>query len=417
MSIALPDYAAPLFHSLRYKCLMGGRGSGKSYTIARALLLIGAKQKIRVLCAREFQNSINESVHRLLSQQIEAIGLTDFYRITNTSISGINGTEFFFKGVRHNINSIKSMAGITHLWLEEAQTISQVSWDVLVPTIREPNSEIWVSFNPDSKDDPTYTRFVDSKGEPLKKENAYIVKVNWNDNPWFPSVLAAEKDDLFLVNPDLAMHVWEGHCRSHSDAQIFKNKWTVREFEFEKHFDGPYFGADWGFSADPSVLVKCYIDLEKRELLIRHAKFGYHVEINDLPEMFDQVPESRDRMIRGDCSRPETISYIKRRNFNIEGAAKWKGSVEDGIEWLKSFVKIVIHPECTEMITEAKNYSYKIDRLTSDVLTDIIDKYNHGWDAVRYAFQPMISAGHIGDFSKEFLDEDDEDETQVGDQW
>ncbi len=239
-----------------------------------------------------------------------------------------------------------------------------------------------------------------------------------------------EKNYLFKVNPDLALHVWEGHCRTHSDSQIFKGKWEVRDFEIEEHFDGPYLGADWGFSRDPTVITKSYLDLKKNYLYIRYAKFGYGVELPDLPKMFDQVPESRKFKIRADNSRPETISYIrkykendedKRPRFDIEGALKWKGSVEDGVEWLKGF-KIIIHPSCEEMIKEAKNYSYKTDRLTKDVLTDIVDAFNHGWDSIRYAFQPMISSGIIGDFSKEFLNNDedennDDEQAQQGAIW
>lgn len=396
MSIQLPPYAEKLFDPYRYKVLHGGRGSGKSYTVARTLLIRAAASKRRVLCAREFQNSITESVHKLLSDQAEELGLQNFFHIGNHSIVGENGSDFIFRGVRMNVNSIKSMVGLTDLWLEEAHTISQMSWDVLIPTIREPGSEIWVTFNPDQEDDPTYKMFLDKEGNPIERDDALVLKVNWQDNPWFPDVLEKEKNHLFKVNPDLAMHVWEGQIRKNSDSQIFRHKWEVRDFPIQKRYDGPYFGADWGFSTDPTTLVKLYIDPYEREILIRNAKFGYHVELDDIPAMFDSVPESRDRLIRADNSRPETISYIGRQGFAIEGAEKWTGSVEDGIEWLKSFNKIVIHPECEEMITEAKNYSFKTDRLTGDVLTDIVDAYNHGWDAVRYACQPMISAGNLG---------------------
>lgn len=391
MKIQLPEYALQLFESKRYKVLLGGRGSSKSYTVGRILLAKGANSPRRVLCAREFQNSIAESVHKLLSDQIDEMKLNNFYKVTSNSITGKNGTEFIFKGVRMNIASIKSMFGITDLWLEEAHTISKESWDVLIPTIREPNSEIWVTFNPENEDDPTYKMFVDKSGEIIKRDDAIILKVNWKDNPWFPDVLKKEKDHLFSVNPDLAMHVWEGHCRTNSDSQIFKNKWEVREFEKQSHFDGPYFGADWGFSQDPTVLVKVYLDRQNREILIRHAKFGYKIEIDYIADMFDRVPESRIYKIRADSARPETISFIRRKGFMIEGAEKWKNSVEEGIEWLRTWNKIVIHPECSECISEFKNYSYKKDRLTGDILPEIIDAYNHSIDGIRYSLQPLIT--------------------------
>lgn len=396
MNIQLPDYAQNIFQPKRYKVLYGGRGSSKSYTVADMLLILGRQTPIRVLCAREFQNSISESVHFLLKQEIDRLGFSDHYDVTQNTITGKNGTEFIFKGVRMNAQSIKSMTGLTHLWVEEAQTVSRTSWDILIPTIREPNSEIWITYNPDSPDDPVSEMFQNKDGSPKQLDNAIVLKINWRDNPWFPDVLKKEKDYLFSVNPELAEHVWEGKYKTHSDAQIFKNKYVVRDFKIDGNLHGPYFGADWGFATDPTTLVKVYLDYKNREVLVRNAKFGYGVELDHLPAMFDQIPDSRRYMIRGDSARPETISYIARKGFIIEGCEKWKGSVEDGIEWLKSFNKIVFHSDCDqEMIKEARNYSYKVDRLSGDVLTDVVDAYNHGWDAIRYAFQPIIKSGGL----------------------
>jgi len=398
MKLQLPKYTKSLLQSKRYKVLYGGRGSSKSYTIANLLLILGVQKKIRVLCAREFQNSITESVHLLLKQEIDRHGLDYHYEVTKSSITGSNGTEFIFKGVRMNTQSIKSMTGLTHLWIEEAQTISQESWDILIPTIREPNSEIFVSFNPDSQDDPVYSMFVNADGSPKSRDDSVTLKINWQDNPWFPDVLKTEKDRLYSVNPDLADHIWGGKCRTHSDAQIFKNKWTVQEFEPESHFTGPYFGADWGFSNDPTVILRAYINPSENELLIRNAIFGYATELDHLPGMFSQIDGAKDHIIRADSARPETISHMVRRGFRCESAPKWQGSVQDGIEYLKNFKRIVIHPENREMIEEAKNYSYKTDRLSGDVLPDIVDAYNHGFDALRYALAPMIQSGGVSIF-------------------
>lgn len=404
MSVQLPKYAKKLLQDKRYKVLYGGRGSAKSYTVARLLLLKASNQVRRVLCAREFQNSINDSVHHLLAQEIEKLNLGHFFNITNSSITGINGSEFIFKGVRHNAQSIKSISSLTDLWVEEAQTVSQSSWQVLIPTIREEGSEIYVTFNPDSENDPTYRMFVDPQGKPIERSDAVILKVNHNHNPWFPEVLRKEMNALYTNNPDLADHIWGGNIRSHSDAQIFKNKWAVQEFEKQEHWSGEYMGADWGFSQDPNTLVSCFIDPMSNTLFIRHARFGYGTELNDIPNMYDLVPNSRQKIIRADNSRPETISHIKGMGFKIQAAEKWAGSVEDGITFLKNFSKIIIHPECTKMIEEAKNYSYKTDKLTGDVLSDIIDTYNHGWDAVRYALQPMIKNAKTGKFTEDYAD-------------
>jgi phage terminase large subunit len=409
--IELPTYAHALNQPRRYKVLSGGRGSAKSYTVARALLLRGIEQKRFILCGREFQNSITESVHRLLSEQIGTMGLSQFYGVTAQSILGRNGTEFIFKGMRNNINSIKSIPGITDLWLEEAQVISKASWDILIPTIREDGSEIWVTYNPENEDDPTHVMFFDGNNEPLKRDDAIIIKVNWDQNPWFPKVLEAEKNHLYQVNPDLADHVWGGNIRKNSSSQIFRHKWEVREFEpaftkgeLQEGWFGPYHGLDFGFSTDPLAVVQIYLDMNTRELLFRRAKFGYGIEIDYIGDfMRNNIPNIQNFKIRADCSRPETISHIANKGWNIEGAEKWPGSVEDGIEWLRTWNKIVIHPDCEHsvtregitttygMITEAKNYSYKVDRLTQDVLTDVVDAFNHGWDAARYACQPMIT--------------------------
>lgn len=405
---SLPEYAAPLFEhgKWRYKVLYGGRGSGKSYSAARALLILGAQRPIRVLCAREFQNSITESVHFLLRQEISSLGLDANYTVTNSSIIGKNGTEFIFKGIRMNIDSIKSMAGITHVWIEEAHTISKLSWDILIPTIREPDSEIWVTFNPSQEDDPTYTMFVGKDGNPLDRDDAYIAKVNWDQNPWFPDVLKKEKDYLYKVNPELAEHVWGGRCRSHSDAQIFRGKWSVADFDISPTWDGPYYGADFGFSNDPSTLLEIYLDVPNHKVMIRRASFRHRMEIDHMPAWYESFPGIRNHVIRGDSARPETISFLNRHGFHVEAAEKWTGSVEDGVEWLRSWT-IVIHTEAAEdgidpvtqqkygMKTEAMNYSYKVDRLTQDVLTDIVDSYNHGWDAVRYGLDPIIRSGNI----------------------
>lgn len=396
MDIGLPEYAEQLFLPRRYKVLKGGRGSSKSQTVGRCLLLKGRESKRRILCTREFQNSIAESVHQLLSEIIDEYKLNDFYKVTDKKIIGKNGTEFLFKGLRHNVNSIKSMQGVTDVWIEEAHTISKRSWDILIPTVREDGSEFWVTYNPEDEEDPTHAMFHDEKGNVREREDALVLEVNWRDNPWFPEILRIEKDYLFEVDPDLAEHVWEGQTRRNSDAQIFRNKWSVEEFEVDSNWAGPYLGADWGFSVDPTVMVECYIDTNTQTLYVRREAHGYHVELEDIPALFDKIPCARQVMSRGDNSRPETISYVARKGFPIESCSKWPGSVEDGIEFLRTFRKIVIHTDCPEMKKEARYYSYKVDRLTDQVTTIIVDANNHCWDAVRYALQDLITAKGFG---------------------
>lgn len=388
MEIEFPAKLQCLFRPGRYKVAYGGRGSGKSWGFARALLLLGMQRKERVLCAREVQKSIKDSVHALVRDQIEALGLGGFYDVQRDEIRGRNGTLFLFAGLReHTVESIKSYEGITRCWVEEAQTVSDRSWAILIPTIRAEGSEIWLSFNPDLEDDPTYQRFVVHP-----PEGAILIPIGWQDNPWFPEVLRVEKDDLYRRDPEAAAHVWGGECRRNSDAQVLRGRYVVESFEPEPHWDGPYQGADWGFAADPTCLIRCYI--WERKLYIRHEAYGHGVEIDHTPALFDAIPGAREVVTRADSARPETISYMIRNGWKrMEPARKWPGSVEDGVEHLRSYDQIVIHPECPHIAQEARLWSFKTDRLSGDVLPRLVDANNHGWDAVRYALQPIILSG------------------------
>ena len=381
-TIHFPPKFRGLFESWRYKIFHGGRGSAKSWCCARALLLLGLKKRLRVLCARETQVSIADSVHKLLSEQIITMGLEPWYTVQKTAIFSTTGTEFMFKGIKHNAQSIKSTEGIDIAWLEEAQLVSEESWNILVPTVRKENSEIWVTFNPNEETDPTYQRFV-----VRTPPNSLVMQVNWQDNPYFPQVLRDEMEYLRAVDYDAYLHIWEGQTRRISDAVIFKGKVSVQSFETPP-MDVFYLGADWGFAKDPTVLIRFFI--YEGKLWIDHEAYGIGVDLDDTPALFDKVPESRKWMIEADSARPETISHLRRKGFKIRGAAKWSGSVEDGIAFLRSFPEIVIHERCKHMIDEAKLYKYKVDPLTGEPLPAIEDRHNHCWDAVRYACGPIM---------------------------
>ena len=387
----LPEYAAPLFEPHRYKVLYGGRGAARSWSVARVLLIKAAAEPLRIGCFRELQKSIRDSVHRLLTDQIGLLELPG-YEITDHEIRHENGSLFLFEGLRHNVTKIKSLEGIDIAWVEEAERVSKTSWDVLIPTIRKAGSEIWVTFNPDLEDDPTYQRFVVSP-----PPASWVQQVSWADNPWFPAELAAERDYLYTVDPDAAAHVWGGECRQASDAQILRGKWVVEEFEPERSWDGPYHGADFGFSTDPNVLVRCWIAPgtvkgSTGQLMLEREAYKVGEDTDDIPAHWTrEVPGAERYVIRGDSARPETISYLRRHGFpEITGAPKWEGSVEDGIAHLRQYERIVIHPRCRHAIDEARHYSYKRDERTDDVLPEVVDKHNHIWDAVRYALAPLI---------------------------
>jgi len=210
----------------RYRVLYGGRGGSKSWNVARALLVKGAKSPMRFLCAREFQTSIKDSVHKLLTDQIFALGLESFYEITQSSIRGKNGTEFAFVGLKNNIANIKSFEGVDLCWVEEAQTVSKLSWNVLIPTIRKDKSEIWITFNPELETDETFQRFVVSP-----PQNSVVQKINWSDNPWFPETLELERQALKNRDIEAYNTVWEGICRQTLDGAIFAKEMTLAEIE------------------------------------------------------------------------------------------------------------------------------------------------------------------------------------------
>jgi phage terminase large subunit len=396
---SLPAYAAGLFEARRYKVLYGGRGAARSWSIARALLITAAARPLRVGCFREFQKSIKDSVHRLLTDQIALLGLPG-YVITDHELRHTNGSLFLFEGLRNNVTKLKSLEGIDVAWVEEAEHVSRPSWDILIPTIRKPGSEIWVNFNPDVEDDPTYQRFVVHP-----PPNAWVAKVSSADNPWFPPELAAERAYLYAVDPDAAAQVWGGECRRASAAQILRGKWSVEPFEPESTWDGPYHGADFGFARDPNTLVKCWIapgvlanPHSTGRLMLEYEAYKVGQDTDDIPtHWMAVVPGCEKYRIRGDCARPETISYLARHGFSdIVGVEKWAGSVEDGIAYLRQFEQIVIHPRCPHAAEEARHYSYKVDPRTADVLPIVGDAHNHIWDAVRYALAPLIQSPDDG---------------------
>ena len=375
-----------LLEPARYKVAYGGRGGAKSWGFARGLIWHAYRQRTRILCTREYQNSIQESVHRLLSDQIARLKMNNFFSIGQQTIRGENGSEFIFTGLKTNPHRIKSMEGVDICWVEEAQRVSEESWKILIPTIRTAGSEIWVSFNPDEKTDPSYRRFVESP-----PPDALVVQVNWRDNPWFPEELRKEKDYLASVDLDAYAHVWEGECRRYGAAQVLRGKCAVEYFEPGFEWDGPYFGADWGFSTDPTALVKCWI--HGRNLYVEKEVYRLGLEIDATPDAFREVPGADKHVIRADNARPETISYLKRQGLNVVAADKGKGSVEDGVAFLRSFERIVIHPDCPHTAEESRLYSYKMDRLSGDVLPVIEDAHNHCLDALRYALQPVMKYG------------------------
>ena len=377
-----PGAFRELFKPARYKAFYGGRGSAKSHSIATALIIKAAEiEPLRIGCYREIQKSIRDSSKRLLDDKIAALGYSYFFESTQNEIRGKNGSLFIFGGLRSNPEAVKSTEGLDIAWVEEAATVSQTSLDILVPTLRKPGSELWFSWNPRFATDPVDAMF--RGGEP--PPNSFIKRVNFDRNPFFPDVLRDEMEWDKRRDPDKYKHIWLGEYQSNSEARVFKN-WRIGDRDEFKEDPSRryYYGADWGFSVDPTVLIRCYI--EGRTLFVDREVYKVGCEIDATPALFDQVPGSRKWPIRADSARPETISYMNRQGFQIASAVKGAGSVEEGVEFLKSH-DIVVHPECRHTIDELSLYSYKVDKLTDEVLPVLEDKENHVIDALRYALE------------------------------
>lgn len=386
-----PEKLGFLFEPHRYKVAYGGRGSAKSWSFARALVIKAVKDPIRVLCAREVQKSIKQSVHQLLSDQIQALGLGQYFQVMETEIRGRNGSLFTFTGLAtHTVDSVKSFEGADICWVEEAQTVSKRSWSILIPTIRKPGSEIWVSFNPDLESDDTYQRFVVSK-----PPNAMVVKVNWSDNPWFPETLKDEKDHLRVTDPDAYRNVWEGECKHLVEGAIYKG-----ELEAVRSS-----GRIMPIPYDPVVKVDTYWDLGVSDSTciwfvqqvgreIRLIDY-YEAQNEGLPH-YAQVLESKryvygkhwaphDIMVRelgSGRSRMETAASL---GINFERVPNIP--LEDGIHATR-----MILPRCYfDTVRTARgieclsNYRREISDKTGEVKrSPVHDWASHGSDAFRY---------------------------------
>ena len=400
--LPIPAKLAPLFTApdKRYRCSHGGRGSAKTRTFA-LMTAVKAYQAMMngesgvILCAREFMNSLEESSMQEVKQAILSVPwLAANFDIGEKYIRTIDkSVSYVFAGLRHNLDSIKSKARILLCWVDEAETVSEIAWQKLDPTVRESGSEIWVTWNPETDGSATDKRFRKETDDSI-----ITVEMNYMDNPWFPEVLELVRaKDQRNLDPATYAWVWEGAYLENSEKQIMAGKYVIEAFpdDLWKRADRLFFGADFGFAQDPNTLIRMFM-LDSR-LYIEYEAYGVGVELDEMAEFYDSIPEVRRWPIKADAARPETISYLSRQGFNTSGAAKWQGCVEDGITYLRGFEKIVIHPRCKETAKEARLYSYKTDRITGEVLPIIVDKYNHCWDAIRYGLDGYItSEGGIG---------------------
>lgn len=380
LNIDTPEWAEPLLEPARYKGIWGGRGSGKSHERAEAMIEAHVlNPHTASVCLREVQKSIKMSVKRLLESKIKKMGVEHLFEVQDTMIKNRKGDGIIiFQGMQnHTADSIKSLEGFDIAWFEEAQTASQRSLDLLRPTIRKPGSELWFTWNPFKDTDPIDVLLRGDSPPP----NATVLKVNYMDNPWFPDVLREEMEYDKRRDPDKYTHIWLGGYVKNSEARVFKN-WKVEEFEAPA--DAVHrLGGDWGFSVDPTVGVRCHVI--GRKLYVDYEAYQVGCEIVDTPDLFMTIPESEKWPLVADSSRPETISHMRKNGFpKIMPSVKGAGSLEAGVEWLQSY-DIIVHPRCVHVIDELTNYSYKVDKDTDAITSELEDKNNHVIDALRYA--------------------------------
>ena len=389
-NVEFPVKLQCLFNPSRYKVLWGGRGGAKSWGIARALLIIGANKPIRVLCAREFQTSIKDSVHKLLSDQINNMNLTEFYEVVDRTIRGKNGTEFNFVGLKNNVANVKSYEGVDICWVEEAQSVSARSWDVLIPTIRKEQSEIWVSFNPELATDNTYQRFIVNS-----PNNAIVQKINWSDNPWFPETLKLEKDALKSRDIEAYNTVWEGICRVTVDGAIFAKEMQQAELEdriTKVNYDPmkPVHAVfDLGWSDATAVWFVQFIGMETR--LIRYFETSQET-ISSILAKLQTYGYVYDTLWLPHDAENKTLAAAGRSIEEIVRSSGYKTRIiprtpiVDSINAARTIFRNCWfdRENCVDGLQCLRHYRYEVDPDTKQFSRNPLhDQYSHGADAFR----------------------------------
>lgn len=388
MTIKTPRWALPLLRKCRYKGAKGGRGSGKSHFFAELLVESAIlNPSLKAVCIREIQKSLKYSSKMLIENKISALEVDDFFDITQNEIRVKNADGLIiFQGMQdHTADSIKSLEGFDLAWVEEAQNLSKKSLELLRPTIRKEGSEIWFSWNPKSPKDAVDSFFINAN----KKDDFILVNVNYYDNPFLPKTLLDEANYDKINNPSSFNHIWLGDYRQNDEALIFADKFIIDEFVSDESFKD-YYGLDFGFSKDPTAGIKALI--KDDFLFIEYEAGAINLELDKTaPFLISKIPNIQNQVIRADSARPESISYLKRHGLPfIIPAKKGKNSIIEGIEFIKSFKKVIIHPRCVKAANEFRNYAYKQERFSGEILPVPLDENNHFIDALRYAIEPLM---------------------------
>lgn len=383
--IDTPRVFLPALEPCRYLAIEGGRGSGKSHFVAELLVEDHIQRKCDTICLRETQKSLQYSSKKLLESKIASMNAGYYFEIQEKRIKATNGGVIIFDGMQnHTAESIKSLEGFHNFWFEEAKNASNRTLEILRPTMRTKGGRMIFTWNPHLQTDPIEQLF---RKDDLPPDTIRIT-ANYADNPFFPEDLRKEMEFDKKRDPEKYAHVWLGKYVQNSSTRVFKN-WKIEECEPP---NGTIFrmGADFGFSIDPSVLIRSWI--EGHNLYVDYEAYQIGCEIVNLPDLFMSVPEAERWPLVADTSRPETISHLRNHGFpKILAAVKGARSVEEGVEFLKTY-NIIVHPRCKHLIDELTLYSYKTDPYTQQVLPILADKDNHCIDALRYACEGVRRA-------------------------
>lgn len=396
MELQIAEAYVPLWQGgFEHYAYWGGRGGGKSHGISEATVGLTSQRYERVVCGRQFQNSIRDSVKELVEQKIKAMNMAVFYTSTEREIVNVStGSRYSFIGMHRNPDSAKSLEGATFFWGEEAQMFTKRAVEIIIPTIRAPGSRMAWSWNPRLRTDEVDQMFRGAH----PPEASFIRHVSWRDNPHFYRTrMPSEYRRSLRANPKRHVHIWEGGYDENPDAAIFTN-WAIGRPEVLPEKIMPRFGMDFGFGSDPNALVKVYV-IEPEDLGLDPMLFngiiyvaaeavGHHVPNRQLPPLMDSVPESREWPIIGDSSRPETIDYLNSKGFNVFGAVKGAGSVKNGINYLTGY-QLLIDPDCTNTADEVKQYKWKLDPNDKPLPLPDPDSADHCIDGIRYAVEDL----------------------------
>ena len=397
-NLRIPEAFLPLWtgvfpetrRAVEHFAFFGGRGGGKSHSVAEAIIAQASRAQERIVCGRQFQISIRDSVKELLEIKIKDMGMSAHFNSTEREIVNIvTGSRLSFIGMDRNPDSAKSLEGATIFWGEEAHTFTARSVEVIIPTIRSTGSRLIWSWNPRYRTDPVDSLF---RGAAVP-ENAYVRKVSWRDNPFFMQTRMPSEYRRSLKSPKRHVHIWEGGYDENPDVAIFDN-WRVGRIDPGKA--RPRFGMDFGYSADPNVAIKLYVLQEEGIVYIANEAVGYKVPNRDLPALIDGIPEARDWPITADSARPETIEFLQSCGFSVFSARKGAGSIKNGINWLQG-MELVISPECPITAEEVRDYKWHTDPNGKPLPLPAPGQVDHCIDAIRYAVEEESLTSHAQD--------------------